>query len=399
MIDVIWIDESLADHLYVFAGDLPEEATAIAFMAGGAFLADLQQDGVSVAIDKDAHHRLPMAAFFAFAPQTTTTTAEVNRPARALRFLKSLAIHPGHHEHVAGFGVLRDGGQQPIVAGEIGNVAHGRLLFVILRIIQPILPLQTDREQNALRCEANSPARPDWTLPGAQRDSCWHHSRRITKLADFICILNPPTFFPGADAVQDSLAILLPVHNAQATLTDSVARALEIAMELSPRCEIAIIDDGSTDGTEEIACDLALQYPQVLVARHHQPRGYDEAVHTGVQATHGSVLIIVPPTGELRAAELRQLWLTGIGHAASATNSDPASREPSTLVNRLMKWGQALREEQAAHREGPRMVRREMYRRRATRKFQPSRIDNKAPAVPTQAPNMLTQLRDFAFGE
>ena len=203
--------------------------------------------------------------------------------------------------------------------------------------------------------------------------------------------------------MNESLAILLPFHNAQQSLSQTVSRALEIAMELSPRCEIVIIDDGSTDGTEEIACDLALQFPQVLVARHHQHRGLDEAIHTGVQATHGSVLMIVPPGAELRAGELRRLWSTGTGAspaAATPASEQPATGKPSTLIARLTKWGQALREESAVYGSGLRMVRRELYRRRkTTRQFQPTRVDEKSTAVPTSPPNMLTQLRDFALGE
>ena len=203
--------------------------------------------------------------------------------------------------------------------------------------------------------------------------------------------------------MNESLAILLPVHNAQQSLSETVSRALEIAMELSPRCEIVIIDDGSTDGTEEIACDLALEFPQVLVARHHQHRGLDEAIHTGVQATHGSILIIVPPSAELRPGEVRQLWATGKGIDSpleDLASDQRATGKPSTLIARLTKWGQALKEESAAYRNGPRMVRRELYRRRkTTRQFQPTRVDAKSTAVPTSGPNMLTQLRDFALGE
>ena len=201
----------------------------------------------------------------------------------------------------------------------------------------------------------------------------------------------------------DSLAVLLPVYNAQHSLTDDVVRALEISTELTRRCEIAVIDDGSDDDTEEIACDLALKYPQVIVARHHRPRGMEEAIHTGVQATHGSILMIVPPETELRPAEIRRLWRNGTGANAPPTerpNAAAGDTPPANGVTRLMKSGQALREEQASHGGGVRMVRREMYRRPvATKRVQPARIEQHPAHGASPAPNMLTQLRDFAFGE
>jgi glycosyltransferase involved in cell wall biosynthesis len=193
------------------------------------------------------------------------------------------------------------------------------------------------------------------------------------------------------------------MRNAQETLTRTVSKVLDIATELTPRCEVALIDDGSTDGTEEIACDLALRFPQVLVARHHQPRGVDEAIHTGVLATNGSIIVIVPPNVEVRAHEIRRLWRIGIGEDVarrSNVRDDTTIPQPSTVIARLMKWGQALKEESARNQNGIRMVRRELYRRRKSAKgFQPSRVDREASQPGAGAPNFITHVRDFALGE
>ncbi len=203
--------------------------------------------------------------------------------------------------------------------------------------------------------------------------------------------------------MKDSLAILLPVYNAQHALIEAVGRTLEIAVELTRQCEIAIIDDGSDDGTEEIACDLALQYPQVLVARHHTPRGIDEAIHTGVQMTAGSIIMIIPPECDIQVSEMRRLWRIGTGQdldqlaTPAADNHLPAE---SKVMSRLMKWGQALREESASRQGGIRMVRRASYRKPTRRgRSLSNRIDDRGNPSPTSAPNFITQLRDLAFGE
>lgn len=216
-------------------------------------------------------------------------------------------------------------------------------------------------------------------------------------------ILKPSQrLLPRALRLNESLAILLPVYNAQDTLARRVVAALEIAAELTPRFEVAIIDDGSDDATEEIACDLTLQYPQAILARHHRPRGIDEAIHTGVQTTHGSIIIIQPPEVPLQAAQMRRLWRIGTGvQLAEASQSaiDETRTGASTVLARLMKWGQALREEGARRQSGLRMVRREMYRRRSSSNFHPRRVDRDSATPAATAPNFISRVRDFALGE
>ena len=106
----------------------------------------------------------------------------------------------------------------------------------------------------------------------------------------------------------ESLTIILPFHNAEQLVASHVAVALELATELTPRFEIAIVDDASTDGTEEVACELALRYPQVHVARHVERRGVSAAIRTAMLATWGDVAIALPLNEKPQTAEIRRLW-------------------------------------------------------------------------------------------
>ncbi len=65
--------------------------------------------------------------------------------------------------------------------------------------------------------------------------------------------------------MNQSLSVLLPVHNAQATLESDVATILDVLPELSRDFDVVIIDDASTDATWEIAEDLACRYPQITI--------------------------------------------------------------------------------------------------------------------------------------
>src|SRR5262245_39053810 len=75
----------------------------------------------------------------------------------------------------------------------------------------------------------------------------------------------------GESPLTHSLLVVLPVRNAQATLTARAAELLEVLPELCADFDLLLIDNGSTDATLDVACELADQFPQVHVARHGAP--------------------------------------------------------------------------------------------------------------------------------
>jgi hypothetical protein len=62
------------------------------------------------------------------------------------------------------------------------------------------------------------------------------------------------------------------------TLRAEVTRILDLAEVLGRRLQIAIVDDGSQDGTYEIACELAREFPQVRIMRQPYQRGLGNAL-------------------------------------------------------------------------------------------------------------------------
>ena len=104
--------------------------------------------------------------------------------------------------------------------------------------------------------------------------------------------------------------IVLPVHNMERTLRPEVTRILDLAEVLGRRVAIAIVDDGSHDGTFEAACELAREYPQVSVLRQPYQRGLGSAleqVRTKLRVDHvvahdGVAAIDVEELAEVLAA-------------------------------------------------------------------------------------------------
>ena len=89
--------------------------SAVAGVAGAAaVLVDLEQQHVAVAVVVRLAHELAVAAGVALAPHLLAAAAPVDHAPFGERALQGLGVHPRHHQHVAGVGVLGDGRHQPV---------------------------------------------------------------------------------------------------------------------------------------------------------------------------------------------------------------------------------------------------------------------------------------------
>jgi len=196
----------------------------------------------------------------------------------------------------------------------------------------------------------------------------------------------------------ESLTIILPFFNGEQIVAPHVAAALELATELTPRFEIAIVDDGSTDHTEEIACDLALRYPQIHVARHYERRGMNAAVRTAMMSTWGEIAIAQPLNEALRTVAIRRLWQAACGQAI--TEKQTSLPKAGSLIDRLVAWGQNVTQPKPAIARGAQLIRRSEYvADKSPARFVPGRVDEIDAVMGTAAPNFLGQVRNFALGE
>jgi glycosyltransferase involved in cell wall biosynthesis len=85
------------------------------------------------------------------------------------------------------------------------------------------------------------------------------------------------------------LSIIIPIYNEEATLAELVRRVQ--AVDLNK--ELILIDDGSTDGTQDILKSWETNLPpNMKIIRHPQNRGKGAAIATGLEHVTGDLVII-----------------------------------------------------------------------------------------------------------
>lgn len=113
--------------------------------------------------------------------------------------------------------------------------------------------------------------------------------------------LSPQSSVLSPDA---TLSVLIPFLNEAKTLPQVVEHLLRLPLKL----EIILINDGSTDGSREIADSLATRHPQIKVLHHECNRGKGAAIRTGLAAVTGDVIVIQDADLEYNPEDLVALW-------------------------------------------------------------------------------------------
>jgi len=101
---------------------------------------------------------------------------------------------------------------------------------------------------------------------------------------------NIKDMFANKEAIEypACLSVVVPVYNEAGTLGEVVNKLLSVPCLL----EIIIVDDCSTDGTGELARQLAEIHTQVSLIRHERNAGKTAALKTGFALTKGQIVIV-----------------------------------------------------------------------------------------------------------
>jgi glycosyltransferase involved in cell wall biosynthesis len=111
---------------------------------------------------------------------------------------------------------------------------------------------------------------------------------------------------PAAD--RPGLSVFFPAYNDSGTIASLVISALQAARRLTDDFEVIIVNDGSADGTANIADELARTYPEVRVVHHPRNRGYGGALRSGFAAATRELVFYTDGDAQYDPSEMTVLW-------------------------------------------------------------------------------------------
>jgi glycosyltransferase involved in cell wall biosynthesis len=98
--------------------------------------------------------------------------------------------------------------------------------------------------------------------------------------------------------------VICPAYNEALNIPPLLA---ELRKTLDDTYEIIIVDDGSEDGTYDLAKKEAENYPNVRVFRHPRNQGKTEAIITGMRESTGEIIIIYDADLQFAAEDIKRL--------------------------------------------------------------------------------------------
>lgn len=139
-----------------------------------------------------------------------------------------------------------------------------------------------------------------------------------------------------------SLSVFFPCYNEAGNVERVVRRAVELLDKFVRDWEIIIVDDGSSDGTAEIADRLAAEDERIRAIHHEVNGGYGLALRSGFAAAKKEYVFYTDGDGQFDIADLPRL-LERI-HRADIINGY-CRRRQDPLVRRINAacWGWLVR--------------------------------------------------------
>lgn len=136
----------------------------------------------------------------------------------------------------------------------------------------------------------------------------------------------------------DPWTIVLPVFNAERFLKRAVLDVLELGAASARGVRVVLVDDGSTDDTYEVGCELARAYPQVCCLRQPFQRGLGPALDRARRELGLTEAIVHDGISRIDLNELASLLAPADGlapPAASGSRVPPRFAAVAVLNQRL----------------------------------------------------------------
>jgi biofilm PGA synthesis N-glycosyltransferase PgaC len=141
------------------------------------------------------------------------------------------------------------------------------------------------------------------------------------------------TKFPPAMKEYPFFSILIPCHNEEAQIIETVTKLLELDY---PHYEIILIDDGSTDKTASMLHELTEKHEQVRAVYLKENQGKGEALNVGCLVAKGDLILTIDADALLDPVALKWLaWHFERFPRVGAITGNPRVLNRTTLLGKI----------------------------------------------------------------
>jgi glycosyltransferase involved in cell wall biosynthesis len=134
---------------------------------------------------------------------------------------------------------------------------------------------------------------------------------------------------------QPSVSVIILAYNEEQNLPDMLQESIGWLRSNLSEWELLVVDDGSSDGTAEVAARFAADEPRVRVIVHDENRGMGAGMKSGINAARCDYFTIIAGDGQHPTPELERM-LPGLAEADIVTTYHENQRE---LSRRFLSWG------------------------------------------------------------
>jgi dolichol-phosphate mannosyltransferase len=100
------------------------------------------------------------------------------------------------------------------------------------------------------------------------------------------------------------LSVVIPARDEEGSVGETLAHVVTVLREAGIRCEVVVVDDGSTDGTAARVRSAEAVYPEVRLVANEGRHGFGMAVRAGIAAASGDAVAVMMADGSDHARDL-----------------------------------------------------------------------------------------------
>lgn len=112
----------------------------------------------------------------------------------------------------------------------------------------------------------------------------------------------------GKTGLKQSLSVILPAHNEEVAIAETVCSVRDALSAWTPDYEIIVVNDGSQDRTREIVERLAAGDPHIRLLNHERNLGYGAALVSGFESITKELVFFMDSDGQFDIHDLERFF-------------------------------------------------------------------------------------------